>query len=81
MATSSWVKTQTIFCERVNDKVDLLEERIFPAATLPDVGEPYLVRSRKCSHWLACNMIEAPCCYSGTNPGYDPFQNPSIPSG
>jgi hypothetical protein len=75
MAKSSWVKTQKIYCERINQEVDLLEERIIPDNVLPNVGEPFQVRARTCSHWLDCNLSGAPCCYSGTNPSYDPFRD------
>jgi len=75
MAAREWVTTQTIYCDRVGEDVFLLEERIYPDDVLPDVGAPYHVNQKKCSHWLDCNLAGNPCCWSGINPGYDPFKD------
>jgi hypothetical protein len=77
MATKHWVKTQVILCERINKEVFLLEERIYPDDVVPDNSEPFQVRQRKCSHWLECNLVGHPCCWSGINPNYDPFSDAS----
>jgi hypothetical protein len=80
MAAREWVTTQTIYCDRIGEMVSLLEERIYPGDVLPDVGAPYQVHQKRCSRWLECNLAGHPCCWSGINPGYDPFDdNREIP--
>ena len=73
MATKIWVKTNTIWCERRKEKVDLLEERIYPGDVIPDTGVDYQVNARKCTEAIDCNIIGMACAHSGLNPDYDPF--------
>jgi hypothetical protein len=75
MTDRRWIATRTIYCDRLGGQVALLEERIYPDDRLPDVGAPYQVHQKKCAHWLECNLAGIPCCWSGINPGYDPFED------
>ncbi|HUF39676.1 MAG TPA: hypothetical protein VMN57_14220 [Anaerolineales bacterium] len=75
MTAREWVSIQKIFCDRAGTEVILLEERIYPDDILPDAGAPYRVHQQRCSHWLECNLAGHPCCWSGINPGYDPFKD------
>lgn len=73
MSNQEWVKKQSLYCDRLKQTVYLLEERIYPEGILPDVGEPYQVRSQKCSAGLECNLLGMRCRWSGLNPTNDPF--------
>ncbi len=73
MSSQIWVKKQSIYCDRLKQKVYLLEERIYPGNTIPDVGEPYKVRAQKCSAGVDCNIHGFRCRWSGLNPMHDPF--------
>lgn len=73
MSSQVWVKKESQFCFRVKQTVYLLEERVYPGNTIPDIGEPYQVRAQKCSAGLECNLVGMRCRWSGLNPTYDPF--------
>jgi hypothetical protein len=74
MATIVSHVVKTTYCERVRKNVDLVEERIYPNDVLPDSpGAPYLVKNRKCSIGIDCNLVGYACKWSGLNPDYDPF--------
>lgn len=57
----------------MNQEAELLEERVYPADILPDVGAPYQVWARKCSLGVNCNLAGYACRWSFINPDYDPF--------
>ena len=73
MAAVVWKTTRRIRCERVDREAELIEERVYPADILPDVGAPYQVHARKCSLGSECNLVGCNCRWAGTNPNYDPF--------
>lgn len=73
MSSQVWVKKQTIYCDRLKQKVYLLEERIYPGPSVPNVGKPYQVKAQKCSAGIECNIHGLRCRWSGLNPLHDPF--------
>ena len=74
MATIVGHTVKAIYCERVQQNVNLVEERIYPDAILPDSpGAQYLVKNRKCNLGIDCNLVGNACKWSGLNPNYDPF--------
>jgi hypothetical protein len=73
MATVVWEAVSRQWCDLMHQEADLLEERVYPADILPDVGRPYLVWARKCSLGVRCNLAGYTCRWSYLNPDYDPF--------
>lgn len=73
MATIVWETVSQRWCDLMNQEAELLEERVYPADFLPDVGAPYQVWARKCSLGVSCNLAGYACRWSFVNPGYDPF--------
>jgi hypothetical protein len=73
MATVVWKTIKTIRCDRVGQEAELLEERVYFDDPLPDVGQPFRVRARKCSLGTECNLAHYACRWSYLNPDYDPF--------
>lgn len=76
MTTTAWVVVDTIQCDRVGQKADLLEQREYFEHQLTDVGRPYRVLAHKCSFGLECNLAEQRCQWSYINPNYNPFSKP-----
>ncbi len=72
MATEQWVAVKREWCNLVEQDVDLLELRVYPADVLP-TGQEYRVKARKCSVDVTCNMAGFPCKWAYTNPELDPF--------
>lgn len=72
MATQEWVAVTQEWCNLVEQEVQLLELRVYPADVLPDT-QPYRVAARKCSVDITCNMAGFPCKWAYTNPELDPF--------
>ncbi len=70
-----WEAVDKIQCERTGEVAELLEERVYPSEVLPNVGQPYQVRSRKCSMGGECNLVGFPCKWSYINPNFDPFSD------
>lgn len=76
MATIVSHTIKTIYCERTQQNADLVEERIYPSASLPDSpGAQFLVKNRKCNAGIDCNLMGFACKWSGLNPDYDPFNS------
>ena len=73
MATVVWEVVDRIWCERVGQESDLLEERVYPDEVLPGAGRPFQARARKCAFGVECNLVGYRCRWSFTNPDYDPF--------
>ena len=73
MSNRIWVRKESIICDRRKSTVHLLEERVYPGDTVPDVGEPFRIRAQKCSAGIECNLHGFGCRWSGLNPMYDPF--------
>lgn len=73
MSNKVWIKKQSLFCDRLKQTVYLLEERVYPGNTVPDVGRPFKVRAQKCSAGVECNLHGFRCRWSGLNPANDPF--------
>jgi len=72
MAWVEWKSVKHEYCERAGEDVDLEAQMAFPAEHLPD--QPPRVLSHRCSLGLTCNQFDRPtCCWSGTQPGHDPF--------
>lgn len=66
---------KTIYCDRLNRDVALVEGRVYPADILPDTaGTAYHVQSRECNFGVDCNRYGYSCKWSGLNPDYDPFE-------
>jgi len=73
MAYRNWEVLKISYCERADEEVALEAEIVYPATFLPEQA-PRIIAHR-CSRGLACNSFKHPgCCWSGTNPGYDPFK-------
>ncbi len=65
---------KTMVCDRIGREVSLVEERVYPADIIPDAGSVmYLVKNRKCTCGIDCNVAGFACRWSGLNPDYDPF--------
>ena len=60
-------------CGRRPEQAVLMEERVYPADTMPDSAVVFQVRARKCVYGQECQMEGYPCRWSGLNPNYDPF--------
>jgi hypothetical protein len=73
MATVKWQAVATIYCQRVGAQATLVEERVYPNDVLPDIGDPFQVRTRRCNFGVECNLAGQPCRWSLINPDYDPF--------
>jgi hypothetical protein len=73
MATIVWETVSKHWCDLMNEEAELLEERVYPADLMPDVGAPYHVWARKCSLGISCNLAGCACRWSFINPAYDPF--------
>ena len=73
MSERIWEISKDCFCERLNDRVTLQVERVYPGDPLPDL-EPRVLAHR-CSHGMLCNQsTRSACVWAGTNPNYDPFR-------
>jgi hypothetical protein len=73
MSDSIWLVVDTRWCERMQAEARLLEERLYANEVLPGTDPAFMVRARKCSLGVACNLIGYPCRYAMNNPNYDPF--------
>lgn len=73
MSATVWEIVDTITCERTGEPAHLMEERVYRGDPLPDVGQPFKVRARKCSLGSECNQIGYACRWSYLNPSFDPF--------
>jgi hypothetical protein len=74
MATVTWETAKELYCDRVKQRVALVEQRVYPADFMPYPGGlTYQVRSRRCSSGIECNVAGRQCRWSGLNPNYDPF--------
>ena len=73
MASHVWQVIDKVWCDRMGQQADLLEERVFPADVLPDTEASFQVRARKCSLGQACNLAGYSCRWAYNNPNYDPF--------
>jgi hypothetical protein len=73
MATIVLQVVDKIWCDRVRQEAELLEERVYPADAVPDVGAPFKVRARRCAFGTECNLAGCACRWSYLNPNYDPF--------
>ena len=78
MATVSWHGTGKVYCRHV-EPAELLEERVYPADFLADGTPRYQVRGHKCSQAEECRELGLPCCWTGINPNYDPFERGARP--
>ena len=72
MATVEWVTVRSIWCDRVGQEAELVEQRVYPSDRMSDV-ESYHVKARKCHLGVDCNLAGYRCRWSFLNPGYDPF--------
>jgi len=73
MAKVGWMVVSRIWCRRLSEEVELLEQRAYLDDPLPDVGRPYKVLARKCSAGLECNLNGFSCRWAYTNPNADPL--------
>lgn len=72
MAVKNWEKLKTIYCERASAEVVLEVEVVYPSEPLPDQAPRIL--GHRCSLALGCAANgNSNCCWTGTNPVYDPF--------
>jgi hypothetical protein len=74
MATVKWEVVDRIYCTRIGQQAELLEERVYPDEIAPMAGATFQVRARKCSFGVECNLDGFGCRWSMTNPDYDPFE-------
>jgi hypothetical protein len=73
MSNLDWVIVGSVWCERLQQQAELLEQRLYPAEILPSAGAGYQVRARKCSHDIECNLSGYTCRWAFNNPNFDPF--------
>lgn len=72
MATKITVKTGSKWCDLIQQEMDFIEERVYPADVLPDnVG--FQVRGCRCSLAVDCNLADVPCKWAFTNPATDQY--------
>jgi hypothetical protein len=77
VAYRNWEVIKISYCEHAGEEVALEAEIVYPATFLPEQA-PRIVAHR-CSRGLVCNSFNQPgCCWSGTNPSYDPFKEPEV---
>ena len=73
-ATRRTVLVEKGTCDYLSGQAELIEERVYPADTVPDlVG--YQVISRRCIRAIECNLANVPCRWAFLNPYNDPFAN------
>jgi hypothetical protein len=76
VAIRKWEVVKIAYCERAGEDVALEADVVYPASFLPE--QPPRIITHRCSRGLVCNSFRQPgCCWSGTNPDYDPFKEPS----
>ncbi|MEN6409444.1 MAG: hypothetical protein ABFD44_07020 [Anaerolineaceae bacterium] len=76
MAVKIWQPIKVRFCEHVQANVALEAEELIPAEFMPDTYPR--VEAHRCSQGYLCSLSsKVACTWSGTNPGYDPFQDKS----
>lgn len=68
MADVRWVKIDGRWCELINRDIEILEERVYPAEIMPDLGG-YRVLACRCTAAIDCNLAGVRCQYAYTNPG------------
>lgn len=73
MAHETWVKIDTIWCDRMQDEADLMEKRVYASEYMPDFPG-YRITAHKCSLGIACNLAGFSCKWSYADLGYDPFK-------
>jgi hypothetical protein len=73
MATIVWETVDKIWCHRMEQPAELLEERVYFDDPIPDLGRPHKVRARKCSLGSDCHQLDYACRWAYTNPNHDPF--------
>ena len=76
MATLVWHIAGQIVCDRTGETAQLLEKRLYPADSVPDVSPAYQILARTCSLGSACQVEGYACRWTGVNPNYDPFGLP-----
>ena len=75
MAYRDWKVIKIAYCEHAGEEVYLEADIVYPATFLPNQAPRIL--AHRCSRGIACNSFSKPgCCWSGTNPNYDPFKAP-----
>jgi UPF0288 family protein (methanogenesis marker protein 3) len=73
VAEKFWKTLKVQFCNQAGEEVKLEVEAIYPPEVLPD--QPPRLAVHRCSLGMACNTRKMKgCVWSGTNPGYDPFE-------
>jgi hypothetical protein len=76
MAVKVWQTIKVQNCRHAGGNVSLEAEVLLPEEHIPDQS-PRIVAHR-CSRGVECGLMdEASCVWSGTNPTYDPFAEPS----
>ena len=73
MSETIWIEVDRVWCHRVGAEAALLEERVYPGEALPDAGQGYHVRARRCSYSVDCTLAGFTCQYAMNNPNHDPF--------
>ncbi len=75
MSYRTWQILKVNYCHHAQAQVGLEALLVYPAEWLPE--QPPRVLRHRCSHALACNLVEhQSCVWAGTNPLYDPFAEP-----
>ena len=75
VAYRNWEVIKISYCDHAEEEVALEAEIVYPADFLSEL--PPRIVAHRCSRGLACNSFNQPgCCWSGTNPYYDPFKEP-----
>jgi len=77
VAYRNWEVVKISYCDLAGEEVFLEADIVYPATFLPE--QPPRIIAHRCSRGLVCNSFsQAGCCWSGTNPGYDPFKEPEV---
>jgi hypothetical protein len=77
VAYRHWEVIRVAYCERAEEEVALEADVVYPATFLPEQAPR--IYAHRCSRGLACNSFQkSGCCWSGTNPNYDPFKEREV---
>ncbi len=73
MSVVMWEVVKQVWCNRMQQEAQLLEQRVYAAEPVPAVQASYQVRARKCSLGIDCNLAGYSCRWAFNNPNFDPF--------
>jgi len=77
VAHRHWEVIKISDCEHAGEEVALEAEIMYAVTNLPE--QALRIVAHRCSSGLACSSLRQPsCCWSCTNPDYDPFKEQEV---